>query len=224
MSRRQSMCGSTACRRRARGQSLTEFLVCIAVLGPMLLGLFQAILLYRAKTVLDYATCQAARSGATKCAQGNARCEGLAAGLTPLYTHEASATGLLKAKTAANADVCLEKAARITIVSPTQAAFTDWKEAQYDGVAAIPNDSLPFRGSRVGTRSGMTVQDANILKISVTYKFPLIVPLIDRMIGSFDAVRSATEGHSVYSLGIASQAIVRMQTPIRDASLLPAGG
>jgi hypothetical protein len=44
------------------------------------------------------------------------------------------------------------------------------------------------------------------------------------MIGSFDAVRSASEGHSVYSLSIASQAIVRMQTPIRDASLLPAGG
>lgn len=118
----------------------------------------------------------------------------------------------------------MTKVAHITIVSPTQAAFNDWKEAQYDGVAAIPNDSLPFRGSTIGSRSGMTVHDANVLKISVTYKYPLIVPLIDRMIGTVDAVRTATEGHAVYSLSIASQAIVRMQTPIRDPSPLPASG
>lgn len=215
---------SKTSRCRTRGQSLTEFLVCIAVLGPMLLGLFQAILLYRAKTVLDYATFQAARSGATNFAQVSAMCDGLAAGLTPLYTHEATATGLLAAKGEAFGDVCTFKAAKITIVSPTQAAFTDWKEAQYDGVAAIPNDSLPFRGSKIGKNSGMTVQDANVLKISVTYKYPLVVPLIDRMIGSVDVARSAAKERTVYSLSIASQAIVRMQTPIRDPGQLPAGG
>lgn len=211
-------------KRRMRGQSLIEFVVCIVVLGPLLLGMFQAILLYRAKTVLDYAALQAARNGATNSAQVTAMCRGLAGGLTPLYTHQASATALLTAYAAADADACLGKAAQITIISPTQAAFSDWKETQYDGVAAIPNDSLPYRGSKVGARSGMTVQDANVLKISVTYKYPLVVPVIDRMIGTFDVVRSATQGHAVYSLNIASQAIVRMQSPIRDASQLPANG
>lgn len=218
------MITSTTFRRHARGQSLIEFVVCIVVLGPLLLGLFQAILLYRAKTVLDYATLQAARSGATNFAQVNAMCQGLAGGLTPLYTHQASASGLLTGYATADADVCLGKAAQITIVSPTQAAFNDWKETQYDGVMAIPNDSLSFRGTKVGASSGMTVQDANLLKISVTYKYPLIVPVIDRMIGTLDLVRSAAEGHTVYSLSIASQAIVRMQTPIRDPSQLPASG
>lgn len=210
-------------KRRARGQSLIEFVVCIVVLGPLLLGMFQAILLYRAKTVLDYATLQAARSGATNSAQMSAMCQGLAGGLTPLYTHQASATALLTAYGLARADACVGNAAQITIISPTQAAFSDWKETQYDGVTAIPNDSLPYRGSKVGTRSGMTVQDANMLKISVTYKYPLVVPVIDRMIGTIDAVRTAAEGHTVYSLSIASQATVRMQTPIRDANLLPTG-
>ncbi|MBM7131521.1 pilus assembly protein [Dyella mobilis] len=206
-----------------RGQSLIEFVVCIVVLGPLLLGLFQAILLYRAKTVLDYAALQAARKGATNFAQISAMCDGLAGGLTPLYTHQASGSAVLTSFYTAKADVCTGNAATITIVSPTQVAFRDWKETQYDGVSAIPNDSLPFRGSKVGANSGMTVQDANILKIAVTYKYPLIVPVIDRMIGTFDVVRSAAEGHTVYSLSLASQAIVRMQTPIRDPSQLPGG-
>ncbi|GFZ93800.1 TadE/TadG family type IV pilus assembly protein [Dyella caseinilytica] len=210
-----------AARRRVRGQSLIEFVICIVVLGPLLLGLFQAILLYRAKATLDYATLQAARRGATNFAQISAMCDGLAGGLTPLYTHQATAGAVLASFYVAKADVCAGSAAQITIISPTQAAFSDWKETQYDGVSAIPNDSLPYRGSKVGSRSGMTVQDANVLKIAVTYKYPLIVPVIDRMVGTLDLVRSATEGHTVYSLSIASQAIVRMQTPIRDPSTLP---
>jgi Tfp pilus assembly protein PilV len=210
-------------RHRMRGQSLIEFVVCMVVLGPMLLGLFQAILLYRAKAVLDYAALQAARRGATNFAQMSAMCDGLAGGLTPLYTFQATGSAVLTSFYKAKLDACTGGAAQITIVSPTQAAFSDWKETQYDGVMGIPNDSLPYRGNKVGTRSGMSVQDANVLKIAVTYKYPLIVPVIDRMIGTLDVVRSATEGHTVYSLSIVSQAIVRMQTPIRDPSLLPSG-
>jgi hypothetical protein len=210
-------------RRRQRGQGLIEFIITVAVLGPLLLGIFQAILLYRAKTVLDYAALQAARSGSTHFAETGPMCQGLAKGLMPLYAHDASVAGVAAAYATADADICLGKAGTIRVVSPTRAAFDDWKEPQYDGVEAIPNDSLAYRGDRVGAGSGMTVQDANVLKISVTYRYPLIVPLIDRFIGRFDAVRSAAEGHTVYSLQMTAQAIVRMQTPIRDRGLLSDG-
>jgi len=210
-------------RRAQCGQSLIEFIVTVVVLGPLLLGILQAILLYRAKTVLDYAALQAARKGATNFAQPSAMCQGLASGLMPLYAHDADSGGVLKAYGLADADACLGKAATITIVSPTQAAYDDWKEQQFDGAYAIPNDSLAFRGNAVGARSGMTVQDANVLKIKVIYRYPLIVPVIDWMIGTIDPTRSAVDGHTVYSLKLSAQAIVRMQTPIRDRSLLAGG-
>lgn len=202
-----------------RGQGLIEFIITVAVLGPLLLGIFQAVLLYRAKTVLDYAALQAARSGSTNFAQMSAMQSGLARGLMPLYAHDASAAGIAEAYGKAVIDTKTPTVAQIQIVSPTVAAFDSWKEKQFDGVDGIPNDSLPYRGSAV--KSGVTVQDANVLKIEVHYKFPLIVPLIDRIVGNIDLVRSAEEGHTVYSLNLVSQAIVRMQTPIRDRSLLP---
>jgi hypothetical protein len=188
------------------------------VFGVLLLGIFQAILFYRAKAVVDYAALQAARSGAVHFAEKSAMQDGMLRGLLPLYAHEPGKAEIFEAYAKAKVDL-LTGAANIDIISPTQRAFDDWKEKQFDGVEAIPNDSLPFRGDAVGG-SGLTVQDANVLKIRVTYKYPLIVPVIDRMIGTLDPARSLAKGHKVYSLSIESQAIVRMQTPIRDRNLL----
>src|SRR5689334_2979440 len=47
-----------------RGQSLTEFVISMFGFGLLLLSLLQAILLYRAKTTVDYAAMEAARAGA----------------------------------------------------------------------------------------------------------------------------------------------------------------
>jgi type II secretory pathway pseudopilin PulG len=209
--------------RRQRGQSLVEAIVVIPVFGAVILGIFQAVLFYRAKAVVDYAALQAARSGATHFAQMSAMDTGLVRGLMPLYTHKSTRAGAIKGYAKALVDVHTG-GAKIEIISPTKAVFDQWKEPQYDGVEGIPNDSLPFRGSK--TKAGVTVQDANVLKIRVTYKYPLIVPFIDRLIGTKDLARSAAtclQGgcHSVYSMPIVAQAIVHMQTPIRDKDILP---
>ncbi|MDY0134250.1 MAG: pilus assembly protein, partial [Atribacterota bacterium] len=208
---------------RQRGQGLIEAVIVLPVFGLFLLGIFQGILLYRAKTTLDYAAFMAARSGAMNFAQKNAMIDGLARGLMPLYAHQTGSGAVVAAYAKAKADIQLGQSAAITIISPTKAAFTDWQETQYDGVAAIPNDSLPFRGSAIGAKSHMTVQDANLLKIKVTYQYPLIVPVIDRLIGHLDVARTAIAGHPVYSLDIQAQATELMQTPIRDPNLLPDG-
>ena len=205
---------------RQRGQGLIEAVIVLPVFGLFLLGIFQGILLYRAKTTLDYAAFMAARSGATNFAEKNAMIDGLARGLMPLYAHQTGGGAVVAAYAKAKADIQLGQTAAITIISPTKAAFTDWQETQYDGVAAIPNDSLPFRGSAIGTKSHMTVQDANLLKIKVTYQYPLIVPVIDRLIGHLDVARTAIAGYPVYSLDIQAQATELMQTPIRNPDLL----
>jgi hypothetical protein len=207
---------------RQRGQSITEFLIAIFGFGLLLLGLLQAILLYRAKTTVDYAAMEAARAGALHGVDMTQMRKGLARGLTPLYaTATASPSIAGTAEAYANAYAAVLTFGTIQVLSPTAASFDDFKEAQYDGTLALPNDTLNFRSSAVGKSGGLSVQDANILKIKVTFTYPLIVPIIDRFIGKLDLGRSALEGHTVYSTAIVSSAMVRMQSPITNRGNLP---
>ena len=208
--------------KQQRGQSITEFLIAMMGFGLLLLGMLQAILLYRAKATVDYAALEAARAGALHGVDMGQMQKGFARGITPLFataTASPSAAGAAQAYLAAYPAVLTSTT--IKVLSPNTGSFDDFKEAQYDGTMAIPNDTLNFRSITVGSRGGLSVQDANILKIQVTFKFPLIVPIIDRILGTFDVARSAADGHSVYSLPIVSSAMVRMQSPITNRANLP---
>jgi hypothetical protein len=206
-----------------RGQSLTEFLVAIFGFGLLLLALLQAILLYRAKTTVDYAALEAVRAGALHGADMGQMQKGLARGLTPLYaTATASPSIAGTAEAYAKAYTAALAFGTIKVLSPTAASFDDFKEAQYDGTMALPNDTLNFRSANVGSRGGLSVQDANILKIQVTFTYPLIVPIIDRILGGTpDVERTALEGHTVYSTPLVTTAMVRMQSPITSRGNLP---
>lgn len=190
--------------------------------GLLLLALLQAILFYRAKITLDYAALEAARAGALHGADATQMQNGFARGLTPLYaTATASPTAAATFEAYLKAQAAARTFGSIKVISPTVAAFDDFKEAQYDGTMAIPNDTLNFRSTRPRGGSGLSVQDANILKIQVSFWYPLIVPIIDH-IGTPDATRSALEGHTVFSLQIVSSAMVRMQSPITQRGNLAA--
>ena len=215
-------------RQRQRGQSVVETCVVMVVFGTFLLGIFQMILFYRAKSLVDYAALEAARNGATHGVEMNAMRVGLARGLLPLYTTDPSKAALVDAYKNAYLDALNPLASQIQVISPTKAAFADWKVRQFDGVDAIPNDSLPYRSTATGGSSGLTVQDANVLKIRVVYGYKMIVPVIDKIILgvyrlAFYQGMSAQEVAMLESgrLPIATQAMVRMQTPIRDSELLP---
>ena len=186
--------------------------------GVLLLAMLQAILLYRAKTTVDYAAMEAARAGALHGADQGKMQQGLARGLTPLYaTATASPTIAGTAEAYAKAYAAVRAFGTIKVLSPTVGSFDDFKEQQYDGTMALPNDTLNFRPTTVGGSGGLSVQDANILKIEVTFKYPLIVPIIDKVLGGTpDLERSALEGHTVYSLPIVTSAMVRMQSPITN--------
>jgi len=215
--------------RGQRGQSLIETCVVITVFGVFLLGIFQAILFYRAKAVVDYAALQAARSGATNFAKKDAMREGLARGLMPLYA-EGTGNGAL-AEAYAKAVVAAHNplSTRIEVISPTRQIFDAFKTTQFDGSEGIPNSSLPFRSTTPGA-DGLTVQDANILKIRVVYGYKMIVPVVDRIItGIFRTAfykGLSTQDVAMLESGrlpIVAQAVVRMQTPILDRNLLADG-
>ena len=49
---------------------------------------------------------------------------------------------------------------KIEVISPTRAAFNEFRERQYDGRFALPNDNLAFRDARVGS-SRVSVVDTD---------------------------------------------------------------
>lgn len=210
-------------RRDAGGQSMVEFIVAAPVLFFLILSLVQFVLLYRIKATLDYAALEAARAGAVHGADKDAMNEGLARGMTPLFAHKTTPLELERAFGESRIQMGLF--GKIEVINPTRAAWNEHREKQYDGEYALPNDSLAFRNDRVG-RSGVNVQDANILKIRVTYQAPLVVPFVSWVLGGkSEYLKAGTfEGSPLnvitHRLPIESYAIVRMQSPIYKANNL----
>lgn len=163
---------------RARGQAMTEFIIVFPVLLLLVLGALQFALIYQAKTAVNYATFLAARAGALNNARMIFIENAFARGLAPLYTHMPEADAVVAARDRVRQEI-EDGLVQIRIINPTPAAFTNFG-IPVEGGLEIPNDNLMYRPPVV--RSGMTVQDANLLKIEVTYCYPLYVPFIDRTI------------------------------------------
>lgn len=211
-------------RRDAGGQSMVEFIIAAPVLLFLILSIVQFVLLYRIKATLDYAALEAARAGAVHGASKKEMKEALIRGMVPLFAHKTSATELETAYfTRAMPE--LGTFGKIEVINPTKAAWNEHKEKQYNGEYALPNDSLAFRSDRVG-RSGVNVQDANILKIRVTYDAPLVVPFVSWVLGGkSEYLKAGTFESSPLNtftdrLRIESYAIVRMQSPIYERNNL----
>ena len=180
-------------RIRQRGQAATELLVVLPVLVLLLFGTIQLGLMYQARATLNYATMLAARAGALHNGDPGAMRSALARGLTPLFAHRASAAGYAEAFAKATAETALASSiTNVEVLNPTGAALADFGRPRLDGETGreLPNDTLHYRTTAVGSTSNLSVQDANLLHVRVTYCYRLIVPLIDRMLHS--AVNTGT--------------------------------
>ncbi|HST45726.1 MAG TPA: TadE family protein [Luteimonas sp.] len=212
-------------RRRMAGQSMIELIIVAPLVFFFILVTIQFVILYRIKATLDYATFEAARAGAVNGADKDAMRQGLAKGLVPLYTTGKSITDLELAYGKAWIAVRNPLVTSIEVISPTRAAFNDHRERQWNGRYAIPNDNLAFR-ARTIKGSGVNVQDANILKIKVTYNVPLVVPFVGLVLRGNSAFLKAgmfepsPVNRFTGRLPIESSAIVRMQSPIYDQTVL----
>lgn len=169
-------------RQRHAGQALVEFLIIYPTLLLLILGGFQFTLIYQAKSTLNYATFMAARQGALKNGKSTPMKDGLAAGMTPLFAATKDDYGdLIKARAIAAVEVFNPLTTQITVLSPTANAYNAHKADSESGTE-IPNDNLMYRSPTA--KGGMSVQDANILTIEVTYCARLIVPVINKVIYS----------------------------------------
>jgi TadE-like protein len=231
-------------RARQAGATMVEF----AIISPFailaVLGIIQAGLMFNAKQIMNEAAFLAARAGAVQNAQLSAMQDVMVKALIPFYqdtTNGDDLTRLGSAWLAAKTDTLLcipfvQCNLKLEICNPTSAAFDDFGVTSSvfgSSHTYIPNDNLEYRphGSQ-GQSSGLSIQDANALKIKVTYGYPLKVPLMQSVVnavmcgiqGAIDGFDKTSESPSAgardcatyYSQGripIVTYATVQMQSP-----------
>ncbi|MES9970362.1 MAG: DUF6531 domain-containing protein, partial [Candidatus Thiodiazotropha sp.] len=203
---------------RQRGAAMAEMLVSLPALLLMGLGSLQTALLFDAKTTVNYATFEAARIGAVEHAQSDAMREELGLRLAPLFGGDGSAERAVSAITRSSLDVQDSRFTEIEIINPTIEAFDEFgrdivNPRTNETHFGIPNSHLRWRSADVG-ESGVNIQDANLLKIKVTYGYQLKVPLMDRVIPAVMRVFDPENSNYYNSrrLPITSVATVRMQS------------
>jgi hypothetical protein len=204
------------------GAAIVEATIALPLLIVVILAAVQFAFVYQAKATLNHAVLQAARAGAVSNAAPSALRRGLARGLAPLASPDASLQGV--AETAARIEAELLTDARIRILNPTREAFDDFA-VEVDGVRELPNDRLHAQSTQRGSRGGLSLQDANLLRVEITYGYELKVPLVGGLLRRL--LSSAREGDAFHQqllrrgrLPITATATVRMQSPLRFSELL----
>src|SRR6185312_5717074 len=171
--------------------------------------------------------------------------DGLTSGMMPLFAHSSTTGGsrnldLLKnAWKAANAQIIDNKLTQISIVNPTTTAFNAYKGQSETG-NEIPNDNLMYRPTDI-SGGGMNIQDANLLKVRVTYCYTMTVPIINKLIYTLvvdpvsapgntgaDMLEAQGEGGTTknsrcsnindgeYRIPVTSEAVVRMESTFQN--------
>ena len=223
---------SSSLTSHQRGAGTVESLMVLMVLCTMLLGTFQGLLAYRAKISLNHAVTEAARTGAVNHAQSAPMIESISEQMSPLYGGwgTGGTEGLIEAIAESTLDIATPIASdgaglQLHILNPTDEAFTAFGENNANGIFEIPNHHLKHRDRAVDSAAGVNIQDANLLKIHVTYGYKLNVPIVDKIIATagntFDPQHSAYYSATPPRLPITSTAVARMHTAARkdDANL-----
>jgi hypothetical protein len=134
-------------------------------------------------------------------------------------TRQNAASRVLRAYTAAHADQL--RFARFTLVNPSPEAQADFAVTRA-GRRVIPNDSLEYRAATPGARSGQSIQQANILRLRVSWCRPVVVPFIRQLlIGSLRVLDADPWHQYCYSQGripIRSEGASPMQSDFRVSS------
>jgi hypothetical protein len=221
---------------------MVEFAIISPLALLLVLGIVQLGLMFVAREVVDEAAFVAARAGAVNNAQVDAMRSALQRALIPFYqdtttTNDTARIGAALGRSLADtlipcsSTIPFPCALEVTRLNPSDQAFDDFGLTDAQNHTYIPNDSLDYRPHSVqGASSGLSIQDANVLKIKVTYGYPLKVPLMaatfntimclaPQGIGAFghtafmgtagDCIRFYKQGR----VPIVAYATVQMQTP-----------
>ena len=219
------------------GLSVCTWFVIVSPIAILLvLAIIQLGLMMTAKQLLNEATFVAARAGAVQNAQVDPMRQAFYKALIPFYQDSLDSnatTRIANAWVLAQQDLAPSTGnLDIRVLNPSPEAFTDFGVTDANNHTSIPNDSLGYRDytGHHGATSGLSIQDANVLKIRVTYAYQLKVPLMQSVFKSvmcgFDTGVNAfgrggpgadpnncTQYYDQGRVPIVSYATVQMQTP-----------
>ena len=205
-------------RRPQGGAATVEFyLVALLALLPLCLGMVQMSLLLVANHHIDHAAFMAARAGAVHQGDIGAMRSEFARVMTPLFVDSSSPldAGNVAARVASariRAVIDMTTFSRIRVLSPGTAAMRDFAESR-DGARVIPSDGLQHRSNAPGETSGISLQQANMLRVEFIYCRPLVVPFIrGLMIGLLRRLDPEPSNLRCYSAG---------RVPIRSTGTAP---
>jgi len=214
-------------QRRNAGVATVEFhIVALFALLPLCLGTLQLALLVNENHHLDHAAFLAAREAAMSGGDVDAARRAMARAATVLFVDAGSeldsgnVTGrVARAYAASLADQL--RFSRLRILAPTAGAQQDFA-IRRGNARVIPNDGLEYRARTAGRRSGMTIQQANILLLEVSWCRPLIVPFARQMLlGLLRSIDPDPWRQYCYSQGrvpIRSEVTSPMQSDFRVSS------
>ena len=213
--------------RWIRGASTVEFLVVAPLLAAVGLGTMQTGLAYHGRTVLNYATFEAARTGATNHALKAPMLRELFTRLAPLEGGDGSGTDAASAVVQSLGNLERNVFTTVEILNPSRQAFEHFQvRSRESGKQVIPNSHLRSRRDQRSTLdedSGVDLADANLLKIRVTHGFELKVPLMKSLVGGImtriDPVNARYYDQGL--LPLTSVATVRMQSEVWIDDLEP---
>ena len=96
---------------------------------------------------------------------------------------------------------------RIVRVNPAPESFMDYgvqapqvidldpaADSALNSVLVIPNDNLVYRSSAEGANSGQSIQDANLLKVHVSFCYELVVPFVRQVMRQIMAPQGGDTG------------------------------
>ena len=242
-----------------RGVSMVELVIALPMFLMLIFVIAEMSLMHQAKSVLDMASLAAARAGAINQGDPARMKTAAAAAMSPLYAPGTNLAGAIGASTADAHALHAVGSTRIThvpsgpnfndagggsqpgikveILSPTRQMVKDFGVSRSYGEArprterVIPNDNLMYRDTR--EINGVNVQDANLLKIRVTYLYQTRMPmtkyfftplmnasLMSVMFGG-EAIGNTADapGGDGWRVPLVSYATVRMQSDFKEASL-----
>lgn len=202
--------------RAQRGSALVEFVVVGPVLTLLGLALLQYGMLFFAKNMNNHASFMAARAGSSGNAKLSTVQSAYALALVPMYGGGRDAATLATSLGKAVADMAVY--ARVELLNPTRESYMDWNEAALQarlktgGKRVIPNAGLAFKGQSVGANSGQTIQDANLIKLRVTFGYEPKIPIASTLYNTY--LKWADPGTDAFYTGLVAAGRIPMVSNI----------
>lgn len=162
------------------GSAIVETLVGIGVFLSLGLGAWQWGLIYEAKSAASHAAFMGARAGSIDHAKTSSIVTAFARYMAPLYAPASGSDTDIATVIAQQTALEATEFTQVRILNPNREAFSDFGVDLDDDNQNndLPNTDINFMSQEVSTNSGLNIQDANLLKIEITYGVPLKVPVM----------------------------------------------